>query len=386
MAKYTYDEVKNIFKEHGMTLVSDEYHNRDEKLDYICDKHPQKGIQKMSLVGLQQGQKCVYCRYENGEPCNFILPEDIYQEATEKAGYKYVGFHKEKSFVYIDFICPKHEYKGTQSSIWNHIKNGMCCCSSCNGNDRSTEDFQVMVHEKLPQIDVIGKYLGARKRIDVRCTVCGNEWSPFAYNLLGGFGCQKCYDNRRGELHHKNDDVKRQKLEQVHPDIEFLSIPYYARDYVDCKCKVCGCEWAATYTNLTKPVRPTGCPKCSSSRGENKIARLLEEWDLQYETQKTYSDLFDSNLLRFDFKLSDYDVLIEYDGEYHYFPVVKENNDNGLKEAEAVFETTVKHDNMKSDYCKTHGLQLIRIPFWEYDNLEYILFDQLVNCNTLKED
>lgn len=40
MAKYTYDEVKNIFEQHGMTLVSDEYHNRDEKLDYICDKHP----------------------------------------------------------------------------------------------------------------------------------------------------------------------------------------------------------------------------------------------------------------------------------------------------------------------------------------------------------
>lgn len=280
MAKYTYDEVMNIFKEHGMTLISDEYHNRDEKLDYICDRHQQKGVQKMSLCDLQQGRKCVYCRYENGEPCSFILPEDIYQEETEKAGYKYAGFHKEQGFVYIDFICPKHEYKGTQSSMWNHIKNGMCCCSSCNGNDRSTEDFQAMVHEKLPQVDVIGEYLGARKRVDVRCAVCGHEWSPIAYNLLGGYGCPKCYDDRRGELHHKNDDVKRIKLEQMHPDIEFLSIPYYARDYVDCRCKTCGCEWSATYTNLTKQTRPTGCPKCQESYGKkeyNVFQKNLEQ-------------------------------------------------------------------------------------------------------------
>lgn len=380
MAKYTYDEVKNIFKEHGMTLVSDEYHNRDEKLDYICDKHPQKGIQKMSLAGLQQGQKCVYCRYENGEPCNFILPEDIYQEATEKAGYKYVGFHKEKSFVYIDFICPKHEYKGMQSSIWNHIKNGMCCCSSCNGNDRSTEDFQAMVHEKLPQIDVIGEYLGARKRIDVRCTVCGNEWSPFAYNLLGGFGCQKCYDNRRGELHHKGDDVKLEKLQLMHPDIEFLSIPYYAKDYVKCECKVCGCRWSATYTNLTKPTY-TSCPSCMSnfSIGEDKIDKLLSQWGIRFLRQYKFDDLRDVNKLPFDFYLPDNNTAIEFDGEQHYHPV----RFGGVSEedAQTAFETTIKHDKMKDQYCHDKSIVLIRVPYWERDNIEIYLSEQLSGLN-----
>lgn len=384
MAKYTYDEVKNIFEQHGMILVSDEYHNRDEKLDCICDKHPQRGIQKMSLVGLQQGQKCVYCRYENGEPCNFILPEDIYQEETEKAGYNYVGFHKEKSFVYIGFICPKHEYKGTQSSIWNSIKNGKCCCSSCNGNDRSTEDFQAMVHEKLPQIDVIGNYLGAKKRVDVRCAVCGNEWSPFAYNLLSGYGCQDCYDNRRGELHHVDDSKKRDKLEQMHPDIEFLSIPYYARDNVKCRCKECGNEWYASYTNLTKKTRATGCPQCSVSKGESKIMQLLDNWGIQYEIQKEYEDLCDINALRFDFKLPKYNLLIEYDGEYHYYPIVKKKTAAGIEEAESVYENTIKHDKMKNDYCKNKGITLIRIPYWEYKNLDEYLYNVLKECHILK--
>lgn len=382
MAKYTYDEVKSIFKKHGMILVSYEYHNRDEKLSYICDKHSQKGIQKMSLCGLQQGQKCIYCRYENGEPCNFILPEDIYQEETEKAGYKYVGFHKEKNFVYIDFVCPKHEYKGIQSSIWNHIKNTKCCCSSCNGNDRSTEDFQIMVHEKLPQIDVIGEYLGARNRVNVRCTVCGNEWSPIAYNLLSGYGCQQCYDNRRGEVHHTDDDTKLEKLQQMHPSIEFSSIPYYAKDYVDCKCKTCGCEWSATYANLTKRTRPTGCPRCQESYGEKVIQKLFKKWDIDFCNQYRFDDLRDKLPLPFDFYLPDFHIAVEYDGEHHFHPV----RFGGISKerAEKQYLETVYHDRLKNQYCLSHNILLIRISYINRDNIEQILHNELVDKNVLK--
>lgn len=385
MAKYSYDEVNKMFFDHNMTLVSKEYHNRDEKLDYICNDHKDKGIQHMSLCDLLHGRKCVYCRYENGEPCNFILPEDIYQEETQKVGYKYVGYHKEKNFVYIDFICPIHEDKGVQSSIWNHIKNGRCCCGACNGNNRSTDEFADMVHEKLPHIDVIGRYLGARERVDVKCSVCGNQWSPYAYNLLSGSGCQKCYDNRRGKIHHKGEEEKLNKLEQMHSDIEFLKIPYYARDNVDCRCKVCGFEWSASYTNMTKKTRPTGCPRCDSSKGEKAVMQLLKQWKIQYTTQKTFDDLFDIDYLRFDFSLINNDVLIEYDGEYHYFPIIRENTPDGIISAQNDYDELIKHDKMKNAYCEKNHIALIRIPYWEYDNLDYYLFDELVKAKVINE-
>lgn len=384
MAKYSYDEVNKMFFDHNMTLVSKEYHNRDEKLDYICNDHKDKCIQHMSLCDLLHGRKCVYCRYENGEPCNFILPEDIYQEETQKVGYKYVGYHKEKNFVYIDFICPIHEYKGVQSSIWNNIKNGRCCCGVCNGNDRSTEEFADMVHKKLPHIDVIGEYLGARERVDVKCSVCGNQWSPYAYNLLSGHGCQQCYDNRRGEIHHKGDEEKLNKLKQMHPDIEFLKIPYYARDNVDCRCKVCGFEWSASYDNLSKD-NCTGCPMCNrgGSSAEKEISEILSAWGIQYSPQYKFEDLKDTYYLPCDFYLPDYNIIIEYDGEQHYRPI----QFGGMTEEEARlnYEKTKYHDELRNIYCQNNKIGLIRIPFWKRNDLEYCLFDELTKLNVLEE-
>lgn len=383
MAKYTYEEVKNIFAQHDMTLVSTKYHNRDEKLEYICNNHPQKGIQKMSLCGLQQGQKCVYCRYYSDEPCNFVLPEDIYADETEKLGYKYVSFHKEKSFIYIDFICPEHRGKGTQSAMWHYIKNGTCCCSSCNGNDRSTQDFINLLQSKNPQVDVIGKYLGARKSVDVKCSVCGYEWSPLAYNLLSGCGCPNCYNNRRGELHHVADEEKLKKLEEIHPDIEFLEVPYYAKDNVKCKCKTCGHIWEATYINLTKSDNPTGCPRCIDSKGEKLIQSLLTEWGYKYTSQKKFDDLKDSSYLPFDIYLDDFNVLIEYDGIQHYSPT----QFGGISEdrAKDLHDLTKKHDKMKNEYCKKNNIPLIRIPYWKQNDIEYYLFNELTKLHVIEE-
>lgn len=38
-----------------------------------------------------------------------------------------------------------------------------------------------------------------------------------------------------------------------------------------------------------------------------------------------------------------------------------------------MFESTIKHDIMKNEYCKTYGIELLRIPFWEFDNVEQII-------------
>ena len=38
-SKYTYEQVKHEFKERNYELLSNEYHNVSEKLEYICLKH-----------------------------------------------------------------------------------------------------------------------------------------------------------------------------------------------------------------------------------------------------------------------------------------------------------------------------------------------------------
>ena len=44
-----------------------------------------------------------------------------------------------------------------------------------------------------------------------------------------------------------------------------------------------------------------------------------------------------------------------------------------------------KHDNIKNKYCEKHNIPLIRIPYWELDDIEYVLFDELVKLNVIIE-
>ena len=47
------------------------------------------------------------------------------------------------------------------------------------------------------------------------------------------------------------------------------------------------------------------------------------------------------------------------------------------------FITTKIHDTIKTQYCKNNNIRLIRIPYWDFDNIENIL-SQLLNINMNK--
>ena len=378
MIKYTIDLVREMFAEYGYELISDTYINLTTPLKYICQKHKDKGVQEITLKALKSGQRCVYCSFESGKPCNFRLPEDIYKNETEKYGYIYCGNYVHDGFTMINFECKDHRDYGLQTATWHDVRTNHSCCKVCNGNDRSTAEFDKMVKEKFPHISVIGDYFGARKKVKVRCNIDGNEWEPYAYNLLSGCGCPVCHYNKIGDLKRIPQEIKMDKLQSIHPDIQFLSTPVLSHDNVRCKCKKCGYEWYASYDNLTKSNKPTGCPSCSKSKGEAKIDLLLREWGYKFTVEKTFNELKDINLLRFDFYLNDFNLLIEYDGEYHYGPVYSSNDARDMAQREHEYELLVKHDNMKNKYCLDHHIPLLRIPYWEYRNIDLILFDFMV--------
>jgi len=48
-------------------------------------------------------------------------------------------------------------------------------------------------------------------------------------------------------------------------------------------------------------------------------------------------------------------------------------------------EYTQKHDTIKNQYCLDNNIILIRIPYWNNDDIEYILFDKFVKNNIIKE-
>ena len=108
----------------------------------------------------------------------------------------------------------------------------------------------------------------------------------------------------------------------------------------------------------------------------NSAGRLI----LQYLTSKNISyehdahQIFTSewdNPLRFDFYLDDYNTAIEFDGEQHYFPVNFDSYHE--KRFKKEFYDLKIRDQIKNKYCLENRITLIRIPYWDRDNIEEIL-------------
>ena len=89
--------------------------------------------------------------------------------------------------------------------------------------------------------------------------------------------------------------------------------------------------------------------------------------------QYTFNDCRDTNMLPFDYYLPKLNKCIEYDGQHHYFPVTF----NGIpyEQADIKHQITLKHDNIKNDFCKKNNIELLRIPYFEFKNIETLVRD-----------
>ena len=115
-----------------------------------------------------------------------------------------------------------------------------------------------------------------------------------------------------------------------------------------------------------------GCSK--KSAGELKIEQILKENNIQFETQKIFNTCKFPNtnmLARYDFYLPDYNLLIEYDGEQHFY-YRKNTTSWNTKEN---FEQVQYRDAYKNKWAEENNIKLKRIPYYDYDKitLEYLL-------------
>lgn len=64
--------------------------------------------------------------------------------------------------------------------------------------------------------------------------------------------------------------------------------------------------------------------------------------------------------------MPDYNLIVEFDGQMHYYDVGYGNH-----------EMTVRHDKIKNKYCDDNNIKLLRIPYWNGNNIEEILTKEL---------
>jgi hypothetical protein len=139
-----------------------------------------------------------------------------------------------------------------------------------------------------------------------------------------------------------------------------------------CKCD-CGTICIVSGKQMrTGKIMSCGCIK---SLGENYIKDILTSLNIKFVQQYKFSHCKDKVQLPFDFYLPDYNICIEYQGEQHYKPV--DFAGKGIEWARKNFLSVQNHDKIKKDYCLSHNIKFLEIPYWDFDDIENILKQKL---------
>ena len=385
MKKFTYEEVKNMFKQRDYELVSKEYVNCETPLEYICNKHRNEGIQDIDFVHFKRGQGCRFCGKEN-KRSGREKPLEEYgaKELTESKGMEFIKITRENSKLYIYYICPRHRDVGIQRTTLEGMRRMKIGCTHCIGRHKTTESFRLEVFNINPNIKINGEYINASTPIECECLIDGIIWFPKPNALLNGQGCPECGRIASNKNSTKTNQEFVHQLGIVNPDVIPLQEYVQAKIPILVMCKKCGYKWQTTPDNL---LRGGSCQNCSATNNEKKLEDILIRLGYHIERQKKYNDCRDRLPLPFDIYLLNQNILVEYDGEQHYMPV----NFGGISndEAEENLKKTQYHDAIKNKYCHQNNIPLIRVPYWEKNNLEEFIISRLkqyINPFTLQND
>lgn len=124
-----------------------------------------------------------------------------------------------------------------------------------------------------------------------------------------------------------------------------------------CECgKIFESNFQNIYYNKTKR-----CKNCSLRKSELewKISDYLDKKKVKYIEQYSFDDCKIKRICKFDFYLPDYNLIIEVNGEQHYY----ENSNFRL----SLYEQQIR-DDYKKKYCIKNNIKYLEIPFWDIRN------------------
>ena len=254
-----------------------------------------------------------------------------------------INFEKEKfieDYYRLKSSRKMGEYYGcSKTTILNYAK-------SINFNPNQVQEYKLSQQDKE---DIIAAY----------DTKTSTELAQ-QYNVSRGMITKLWYD---AKLSGKNVQNNTTEIDMTGEKIGKWTVLYKTDKrntagviYWHCLCE-CGREKDVLGTSL-RQHRSLSCGLHQNiSRGNVKVAELLDEANIPYEIEKKFDTCKDKKELPFDFYVNN-QYLIEYDGEQHF-----------EKDSPFDYETTHKHDLIKNQWCQEHNIPLIRIPYTAYNNL-----------------
>lgn len=227
--------------------------------------------------------------------------------------------------------------------------------------------------QKFNNLTVIERAENHNKKVMWRCLCdCGNETIVYGTYLRNG--------------HTKSCGCKREQAAKKIGEENLISLVGQKFGHLtvlkdtkerqgshviwECQCD-CGNITKVAASNLQSgSIVSCGCQKLSY--GEQIISQILKDNNISYIKEFCVTEL---NNARFDFailKNNQIERIIEFDGEHHYKEIsFHKDNKYSLQDRQ-------QRDQLKNQWAAAHNIPLVRIPYWEKDNitLETLLGDK----------
>jgi hypothetical protein len=149
--------------------------------------------------------------------------------------------------------------------------------------------------------------------------------------------------------------------EKLNGDVDPFALAPKGDKCVWWNCTKCEHKWKTSIVSRTH--EESGCPKCSSSKMEKSINKILKGLNIVFEIEKRFPECKDKRALPFDIYIEKSKILIEMDGAQHFQSVDFWGGPSGLKQRQ-------HYDQIKNDYAKKEGINLLRISCSESKNIE----------------
>ena len=257
----------------------------------------------------------------------------------------------------------------------NHHLSGVGCSVCANLNKKSNKEEFVKKSKKIYgdkfNYDLV-EYIDCKIGVKILCNDCNNIFLRPPNDHLRNKGCLQCkkFTTQQFVL----------KAEEVHGDKYNYDLSDYKRMKTKVKILCNSCNKIFEQTPDAH-LKGHGCRCFTEYKGERKISLYLDENQVEFTKQKIFSILRYILPLKYDFYLSELNLLIEYDGIGHY----QAKFGSTLQQKQKNLEDCQLRDKIKDDWAKANNIPLLRIPYWDFDRIEELIEAFILEYTNKKE-
>jgi len=187
--KHNIEFIKSMFQKEGYTVLDGVYKNNKQKLNYICLEGHNHYI---SWHEWEAGHRCPYCTG------NAKLTIEYIKKEFEKGGYKLLSKQYKNCYQKLDYICPNNHKHNISWSSWQQYHR----CPYCNGQGKLTIEFVRSEFERVGYVLLSNNYINKETKLDYICSN-GHKHSITWHDWRSGRRCPTCaIINRSGKNHY----------------------------------------------------------------------------------------------------------------------------------------------------------------------------------------